>query len=766
MFQAIVAKQYDMNTRFLKATLTDCGSVVNVPCSDDVKVVINAARKDGQSKGFDGEVNEDGTVTVPLHSWMLELEGLVTCDISVIKTAESNNKKLTTTSFDLLVEKAAYGGEDITTDPQYDVLVELIERVEDLGGGSGGVVDQTYNPESENAQSGIAVNEALYIKKEIPAETIECVVFKENYEPADGVYKITSTDFGDAIFLYGDFGMVVINNNDSMESATLHKGEYFYIELGDSMSSTVYGASKLIVYTPKYAIRKTQTFSDEARLLLEDNVEYIADRPICCLSVEYPKKFSSSITFTVGVPSPDMWFYFPDTTKYIGGAPDFKPGQTWKLDIKDGVMVAGLVEGNIIDIPAIRGVNETKTNNTFANALKGKARGQYITLDDISPIEHNLSVKIESRNMIPYPYPYPLSQSTFTRDGITFTVFDDGSILINGTAASTLKLQLVQYANPLTLEAGTYTLSGVTGKVEGVDMWLRRCIDGVEKGDVLTRNTITTTETMQFGIYLLISNGTTVDNLLLEPQLERGSTETGFTPFISNLKDTTLLTSGKNLLNYNPANAGGNVTVLEQMKNGVIVQGIVGAEPGAGAWSNGWYCFTPNEKVVRGVPYVVSCDFTFIEDPYRPDTLTMVKNRFRIEMEAVGGGTSNASSSTSQAFRPEVGVKQRIYRTFVPDCDAVKFFVPACSGTIKVENFMLAVGTTEGVATEYEPYSKDSAEYTPNEDGTVEGVTSISPNMTLVPTTGVMIAECEYNRDINKAFAELQQAIISLGGNI
>ena len=410
--------------------------------------------------------------------------------------------------------------------------------------------------------------------------------------------------------------------------------------------------------------------------------------------------------------------------------------------------------------------SETKANNTFANALKGKASGQYITLDDVSPIEHNLGVKVESQNMIPYPYPYPLSQKTFTRDGITFTVNDDGTILINGTATSTLKLQLVQYANPLTLESGSYTVSGVTGKVEGVNMWLRRCINGVEQSSFLTRYTITTTETMQFGIYILIVNGTTVENLLLEPKLQRGSTATGFTPFISNLKDTALMTYGKNFLDYNPANAGGNATVLEQTENGVIVQGIVGAEPGMQRYSNGWYGFTMNEKVVRGVPYVVSCDFTFIEDPYRPDNLNTVSNRLQIQTEAVGDGTSNPSNSSLQAVRPEVGVKQRIYRTFVPDCEVVRIFVPTCSGTIKVENFMLAVGTTEGVATEYEPYNTNSAEYTPNEDGTVEGVTSISPNMTLVPTTGVMITECEYNRDINKAFAELQQAIISLGGNI
>lgn len=127
LFQAIVAKQYDMNTRFLKATLVDGKDIINIPASSTATVVINAERKDGQSKSFDGVINEDGTVTVPLHSWMLELDGTVVCDVSVIDTATDDNKKLTTTSFDLLVEKAAYGGADITSDPQYDILVQLIE---------------------------------------------------------------------------------------------------------------------------------------------------------------------------------------------------------------------------------------------------------------------------------------------------------------------------------------------------------------------------------------------------------------------------------------------------------------------------------------------------------------------------------------------------------------------------------------------------------------------------------------------------------------
>lgn len=67
-------------------------------------------------------------------------------------------------------------------------------------------------------------------------------------------------------------------------------------------------------------------------------------------------------------------------------------------------------------------------------------------------------------------------------------------------------------------------------------------------------------------------------------------------------------------------------------------------------------------------------------------------------------------------------------------------------------------------AIDYEQYAL--AEYTPNADGTVNGVTSIYPNTTLTTDTDGIIIDCEYNRDINKAFAELQSAIISLGGNV
>ena len=168
IFQAVVAKQYDMNTRFIKATLVDGSDVIYIPNDPDrsVKVVINAERPDGQSKGFDGEVNDDGTVTVPLHSWMLELEGTVICDISVIDTEADDNKKLTTTSFTLLVERAAYGGSDVTSDPQYDVLVSLLETCQEASAVAQEALDKS--------------NEALANSEEANSKYDACVEATEN----------------------------------------------------------------------------------------------------------------------------------------------------------------------------------------------------------------------------------------------------------------------------------------------------------------------------------------------------------------------------------------------------------------------------------------------------------------------------------------------------------------------------------------------------------------------------------------------------------
>jgi len=126
-FQAIVAKQGDTASRFLKIQLMNEGEPISVDSSSSV--TINARRSDEQSKTFLGSANADGTVTVPLTQWMLAIDGLMTCSVTVV---DSSSRKLSTTSFNVNVEFAECESEEISEDDNYDILVALLADVSEV----------------------------------------------------------------------------------------------------------------------------------------------------------------------------------------------------------------------------------------------------------------------------------------------------------------------------------------------------------------------------------------------------------------------------------------------------------------------------------------------------------------------------------------------------------------------------------------------------------------------------------------------------------
>ena len=125
MVKTVIAKQYDCNSRFLCVRFASYGVIMQV-AQDDVAVV-NVRRSNGEGKAFRGTVNEDGSVTVPLTSWMSELAGTLKCDISIISP---DGSKLTSMDFPISVEPAVYSGEEISEDEHYDILVSLITDVQ------------------------------------------------------------------------------------------------------------------------------------------------------------------------------------------------------------------------------------------------------------------------------------------------------------------------------------------------------------------------------------------------------------------------------------------------------------------------------------------------------------------------------------------------------------------------------------------------------------------------------------------------------------
>ncbi len=80
---------------------------------------------------------------------------------------------------------------------------------------------------------------------------------------------------------------------------------------------------------------------------------------------------------------------------------------------------------------------------------------------------------------------------------------------------------------------------------------------------------------------------------------------------------------------------------------------------------------------------------------------------------------------------------------------------------VQVSNIQVEAG---GTATSYEPYN--GTEHIPTIDGVVEGVTSLSPNMTIMTDTAGVIVECEYNKDTNKVISKLVNAISAMGGEV
>ena len=124
----LYAKQYDYNSRFLNVRINADDVEVNVESTSTV--AFNVERSDGSEGVFYGSVNEDGSVKVPITSWMLELAGTLLCDISII-SADETVAKLTTMQFNIYVEEAVVGDDAIVETEDYNVILALIKRTEE-----------------------------------------------------------------------------------------------------------------------------------------------------------------------------------------------------------------------------------------------------------------------------------------------------------------------------------------------------------------------------------------------------------------------------------------------------------------------------------------------------------------------------------------------------------------------------------------------------------------------------------------------------------
>lgn len=173
--------------------------------------------------------------------------------------------------------------------------------------------------------------------------------------------------------------------------------------------------------------------------------------------------------------------------------------------------------------------------NTYCNILKRSVAGEIVKLDDVSPIEHDLKIKVSDSSAIVKIYgknllPYPYVETTKTTNGITFTDNGDGSITINGTTTTKFTSFMlnntcanilkdgVRYATPYLNNYGI-TLYFQYKDENDNDFW------GI--GGFTWSNSYTFKQ-----CYLQIGDSNvTFDNLTIYPQLEISETATEFEPY-------------------------------------------------------------------------------------------------------------------------------------------------------------------------------------------------------------------------------------------
>jgi hypothetical protein len=388
-----------------------------------------------------------------------------------------------------------------------------------------------------------------------------------------------------------------------------------------------------------------------------------------------------------------------------------------------------------------------KSKLLFTNALKDEASGEIISVNDVSPIEHEMKVKASSKNLIPYPY----FNANLIINGVSVTDNGDGSLTLNGTSTGNVNIYLTDN-NTFFLPPGTYY-----GSLGISNTNILFCIGGgnSELTDMTTidNKVFTMTTYGTIGRCMIQGkSGVTYDNVTIYPQIEKGTVATEYTPYVADVSGAKLLKQGKNLFSY--------VNWCNYIKDNFYAEG---------------HNYAPNESITHleedcfsfvvmqpvggdvkfeDMRFKENTQYTFsFEYDFKYSNTSYTVNPFKISYT---DGTLTSIGSNDK----EQGKFRKVNFTSAANKTIKEIWVPKLSAGCRVyikKNMQIE----EGEATEYEPYI-ESIEYPITADGTVEGVTSIYPSTTLYSDTKGVLVEAEYNRDINKVCANQQAQIDEL----
>lgn len=372
-----------------------------------------------------------------------------------------------------------------------------------------------------------------------------------------------------------------------------------------------------------------------------------------------------------------------------------------------------------------RGATEQAMNVTdiMANALKGNAYGEGVAISGVSPVEHIMDVNVRSKNIV------SIADKTISGNN-AYASNTVGSINLLPNTVYTLSVDFTQTGSNATVGIAVRDSSGTTiGRSDTTTDTNGRfsaTFTSPEDGKIMIALFSNITATAITGTSCVYSNF----------QIEEGTVATPYTPYVEDVSGVSVNKYGANVLPYASMAATSGVTEAN---------GIISVNNASGTAAK--YCNTGFVTFPAGT-YTFSIDTISVSGKYglfiQKDVITDYSNPVP---NITGAGMK------TKTFTLEVATRVRLL-----------FEINA--GTTAQFKLQINVGD---VALPFEEY-KEPVTYTVNADGTVDGVTSLYPTTTLIVDTEGTIVDCGYNKDINKAFAELEEkltnAILSLGGNV
>lgn len=407
-----------------------------------------------------------------------------------------------------------------------------------------------------------------------------------------------------------------------------------------------------------------------------------------------------------------------DTTEPIN-AQDFA-GKIEDVALKHNL--SGFASGKEVGIE--QGKLELLRDSEYMNA---KVSGTAIAVNDVNSIEHNVGVQLKSKNL------FNAFETTSAGGDNAFDTFEqsEGCVTVTSDNSNGSKSISFNLLNAY-LQKGNYILSfdiecensvTTSGNCDCMYVWhndvfytARSLKNDGQNGSIVYKFTLIETTKVIISWYKNTSsytpNNTIYKAILSNIQLELGTTATEYTPYVANVGGIEVSRYGKNLFDKDNTTYGQNK--YWYVDTGQLVL-------------NYEYYGSPKMPITPNTRYT------------RTDTGTSAN----IYFDKDGNFISNDYN-----------------RTVINSPSNAYYIAFNIANAISPDEVQVELGTT---ATAYTPFIEPTT-YQSTADGTVKGVTSISPNMTLLTNNNGVVINANYLRDIDTYIDNLKTNVALTGG--